>query len=108
MDFGKALALAGFNCVYESVATLCHIRAVAAVLALCDRRRPGLRLSPSLGLALAFAGLCLGAFAAIYALSAAPDFGWHLRSSLPRLLWIPAILLLRELAAGAQDQQFSI
>lgn len=76
----------------------------AAVLALvAGRRRPGLRLSPSLGVALAFSGLCWLAFAAIYALSAAPDFGWHLRSSLPRLLWIPAILLLRELAAGARN-----
>ena len=37
------------------------------------------------------------AFAGIFALSAAPDFAWHLDSA-ERLLWIPALVLLRELA----------
>lgn len=55
------------------------------------------RLEPAFGAA-AVAVLLLGlAFAAIFALSEATDFDWHL-ASLKRLLWTPSLLLLRECA----------
>lgn len=53
----------------------------------------------SLSTALLAALLSLLAFTAIYALSTAPDFAWHLHTAMPRLLWAPALLLLRELIA---------
>lgn len=40
--------------------------------------------------------LCVVGFAAIFSLSRAQEFGWHLRS-LERLLWIPSLLTLRML-----------
>ncbi len=49
------------------------------------------------------AGLCavlsVLAFAGIFSLSTAPDFNWHLDSSMVRLLWLPSLLLIRELVA---------
>lgn len=41
-------------------------------------------------------GLSVVSFAYILSLSRAPDFYWHLSTSLPRLLWAPSILLLYE------------
>jgi len=38
-------------------------------------------------------------FVGIFALSSAPDFDWHLESSMMRLLWLPSLLLIRELLA---------
>lgn len=35
---------------------------------------------------------------AIFSLSAEPEFAWHLES-VERLLWIPAILIMREIAS---------
>jgi hypothetical protein len=43
--------------------------------------------------------LMLLAFAGIFALSRAGDFDWHL-GSMERLLWTPALLLMRELLEG--------
>ena len=45
--------------------------------------------------------VAFAAFAGIFALSASPDFAWHLDSA-ERLLWIPALVLLRELADAAR------
>lgn len=39
------------------------------------------------------------AFVCVLSLSRAPDFGWHLSTALPRLLWAPSLLLLAEIAA---------
>ena len=66
----------------------------AAVIALAGL--PSLR-TPSLKAAGVAALVAFAAFAGIFALSAAPDFAWHLDSA-ERLLWIPALVLLRELA----------
>ena len=52
--------------------------------------------SPSLKTAAAAAVLCMIGFAWIFGISQAPDFNWHLDSA-ERLLWVPALLLLREL-----------
>ena len=65
--------------------------AVVALAGFSSLRTPSLKAAGGAALA-AFA-----AFAGIFALSAAPDFAWHLDSSV-RLLWIPALILLRELA----------
>ena len=66
----------------------------AAVIALAGL--PSLR-TPSLKAAGVAALVAFAAFAGIFALSASPDFAWHLDSA-ERLLWIPALVLLRELA----------
>ena len=39
------------------------------------------------------------AFVYVLSLSRAPDFDWHLSTALPRLLWVPSLLLLVEIAA---------
>jgi hypothetical protein len=70
----------------------------AAVVALAGL--PSLR-TPSLKAAGVAALVAFAAFAGIFALSAAPDFAWHLDSA-ERLLWIPALVLLRELADAAR------
>ncbi len=41
----------------------------------------------------------LVSFVYVLSLSRAPDFDWHLSTALPRLLWIPSLLLLVEIAA---------
>lgn len=51
-----------------------------------------------LAAALLAAALSLLAFTAIFSLSTAPDFAWHLHTAMPRLLWPVSLLLLRELA----------
>lgn len=61
---------------------------------------PSLR-TPSLKAAGVAALVAFAAFAGIFALSASPDFAWHLDSA-ERLLWIPALVLLRELADAAR------
>lgn len=38
----------------------------------------------------------LGCFGAIFSFSGAVDFAWHLDSA-ERLLWVPALLLVREI-----------
>ena len=48
--------------------------------------------------ALLFAAFALGAFCLAYACSTA-DEAWHISTSLPRLLWTPALILAREVAA---------
>ena len=81
---------------YGFVYPMAGCAALAALISRLRGRRRGFRLSPPTGAAIAFAALCWMAYAVIYGLSTAADFGWHLRSSLPRLLWTPAILLLYE------------
>jgi hypothetical protein len=71
----------------------------AAVVALAGL--PSLR-TPSLKAAGVAALVAFAAFAGIFALNAAPDFAWHLDSA-ERLLWAPALVLLRELADAAAD-----
>ena len=39
------------------------------------------------------------AFVFVFSLSRATDFGWHLSTALPRLLWVPSLLLLAEIVA---------
>lgn len=39
-------------------------------------------------------GLSVAVFVYILSLSRAPDFDWHLSTSLPRLLWVPSFILL--------------
>ena len=63
--------------------------AVALVM-VPSMRRPPLK-TPA-----AAAVLCMIGFAWIFGISQAPDFNWHLDSA-KRLLWVPALLLLREL-----------
>ena len=43
---------------------------------------------------LAFCFLCMAAFAWLLACSRAPDFDWHVSTSLPRLLWTPAVAII--------------
>jgi len=43
--------------------------------------------------------LLLGAFVGIFSLSRAGDFDWHL-GSMERLMWLPALMLMRELLDG--------
>ena len=46
--------------------------------------------------ALVMAGValaCIPAFALVYSYSMAPDFEWHIRTSVDRLLWCPATML---------------
>lgn len=43
------------------------------------------------------AGMSIVAFTYILSLSRAYDFDWHLSTSLPRLLWVPSLLLLVEI-----------
>ena len=47
--------------------------------------------------ALIVAAFSLGAFVYVFSLSRAPDFAWHLRTAMPRLLWPPALLLALEI-----------
>lgn len=47
-----------------------------------------------------FSVLCLPAFVLIYGWSTAPDFFWHLISSLDRLLWTPALIFLLAFASS--------
>ena len=47
--------------------------------------------------ALLVAALSLGAFVFVFSLSRAPDFAWHLCTAMPRLLWIPTLLLALEI-----------
>jgi hypothetical protein len=56
-------------------------------------------VSPSLAVSAFVALICPLSFAAIYSLSLAPDFEWHLWSSEARLLWIPSLFILLECAA---------
>ena len=49
--------------------------------------------------ALFFALFCLAAFVWILACSRAPDFEWHMVTSIPRLLWTPALIIVLELAS---------
>ena len=44
------------------------------------------------------------AFVCVLSLSRAPDFGWHLSTALPRLLWAPSLLLLAE-AVGVSGRR---
>jgi len=47
--------------------------------------------------ALVVAGMalvCIPAFALVYSYSGAPDFEWHVRTSLDRLLWCPAMMVV--------------
>lgn len=45
----------------------------------------------------------VAAFSVIFSMSAAVDFDWHLKSA-ERLLWVPSLLLLREIAwLGSRD-----
>lgn len=76
----------------------------AAALALAGP--PSLRRSPLKAAGVA-ALVAFAAFAGIFALSAAPDFAWHLDSA-ERLLWIPALVLLRELADAARGGNRSV
>ena len=47
--------------------------------------------------ALLVAAFSLGAFVFVFSLSRAPDFAWHLCTAMPRLLWIPTLLLALEI-----------
>ena len=47
--------------------------------------------------ALLVAALSFGAFVFVFSISRAPDFAWHLRTAMPRLLWTPALLLALEI-----------
>ena len=58
---------------------------------------PGWR-SPGIYRALAVSGLCAVLFACIFAASQSPHLDWQFKS-LERLLWMPSLLLLREMAA---------
>lgn len=49
--------------------------------------------------ALFFALFCMVAFVWILACSRAPDFEWHVTTSIPRLLWTPALIIVLELAS---------
>jgi hypothetical protein len=71
----------------------------AAVIALAGL--PSLR-TPYLKTAGVAALVAFAAFAGIFALSASPDFTWHLDSA-ERLLWIPALVLLRELTSPTRS-----
>ncbi len=46
----------------------------------------------------------VGCFGAIFALSGAADFNWHL-DSVERLLWVPALLLVREIIAAQESKR---
>ena len=70
----------------------------AAVVAALAGWRRTCGCPPPLRAALAFAGISALAFAAIYACAAGVDLDWHLRTSLARLLWTPALVLAREAA----------
>ncbi|MGN0844136.1 MAG: hypothetical protein ACI4QT_02805 [Kiritimatiellia bacterium] len=72
----------------------------ALMLLIASIRKTAVHVSPQMEIALVFTMFCWMAFAVIYGLSTAPDFDCHLRSSLPRLLWTPAILLLYEMCQG--------
>ena len=67
---------------------------VAVVAALLPSVR---RQSRPLVAALLFAAFSMGAFCLAYACSTANE-AWHISTSLPRLLWTPALILARELA----------
>ncbi len=71
---------------------------VALVLpALCALRKNAFeRIVDLRGLRIAVLASVLSAAAFVYvlSLSRAPDFDWHLSTSLPRLLWVPSLILL--------------
>ena len=69
---------------------------VALVAALVPSIR---RQSRPLLAALLFAAFAIGSFCLAYACSTA-DEAWHLSTSLPRLLWTPALILVREVAGA--------
>ena len=73
----------------------CFAYPAAVVVALIPSVR---RQSRPLVAALFFAAFSTGAFCLAYACSTA-DEAWHLSTSLPRLLWTPALILAREVAA---------
>ena len=54
------------------------------------------RRCPSIKTSVLVAVFCSLAFVGVYSLSTAPDFGWHLHSSLGRLLWVPSLLIVYE------------
>ncbi len=51
--------------------------------------RVGREAFVSAGMAL----LCIPVFALVYSYSRAPDFEWHIRTSVDRLLWCPAVMV---------------
>ncbi len=55
---------------------------------------------PNLKRAVAVSALCAVFFACIFAISESPYFDWQLKS-LERLLWVPSLLLVREIAIHA-------
>ncbi len=91
----------GGNGVY-ALASRFPGRFAALLLAFAPFRRLfAAKCADERGLRAAAVAACsaLVAFVYVLSLSRAPDFDWHLSTALPRLLWIPSLLLLVEIAA---------
>lgn len=71
--------------------------AAIALPVLCTFRKNAFERSVDLcGLRISVlaSGLSVAVFVYILSLSRAPDFDWHLSTALPRLLWVPSLILL--------------